>query len=250
VTGKTGKPQANEVSSSAPLPLIVQALGAAHAAADRIVMERCLEALVDKWRAHPEARLGATIGALGRALESEDAASLRAMAKARRGIPQPDFMNAMARASLADRGAILDLLTGGSVKELRARAEALAPWSPDPRIIEAYLDWLADVPYGGPSMKPFWRVGFAAMLASPQPRTLEILDELIGWSPFSSVGGAMHEWLTSNLEATRRELASALERRPTHTADSEHYGGLKALFDSGVLSPAAKPDGGWPPALP
>ena len=219
--------------ASTPLKTLVERLGEAHRRADREVMKECFDALFGRWKARPDASLAAAIRALGSALESPAAGRLRADFAETRKLDQAEFMRAMQAATIVDRGAFLDLMHDGTVKELCARARVVAEWSPDPRVAYAFLDLLHDVPRGGPGMKPFWQVGFDAMRQAGEPRLLASLVGLIESSPFSQVTAKMQKWLTPKLDETREALEELVDGRLTRDEDAEALERLGTMANTG-----------------
>ncbi len=185
--------------------------------------EIALGKLLEAWRARPAAELATLIGLLASAhAGAKFEGSSQAWAKAAKA------------STLLGRSSLLAALREGKIADVRARVSAASKWGPDPRVGDALVAILREVPFTSDGSFPFWDTVWDAVTAQKDPRFGPLSVELPEkWN--------VRETLKLRLTRALASVAKKLPAAVVLTAEERmQAGALEAVL---VASQPAAPKG-------
>jgi hypothetical protein len=220
---------------------IAPILTRARAALDGGAPAEALDLLLTAWRTQRRSRLNPLIAALSRHLESADACSLRTTLKNK---THGAWLKLATQCSEADRGALIDTLTQGTISEAKKRLKIVEGWSADPRIATEVLRWPLALPFVSTSSQPAWNSAFRSLTTSTDPEALATIKRLSHTGIRS--GGSMQDWMASSLPRLAKKMAKATIAVPDDASAEAQLEALRvtivALTSTDIAAPLAPPE--------
>ncbi len=206
-------------------------------------LSAALTSLVRAWVEHPIEQLADVVETLGEATLSNEAKEALALKK----VPDATWESFRKADAIADRGALMTLMSKTSIKAMCVRAKGVREHTPDPRITRTFTAWLRDMPFRALSSRAVWTEVFEYLKANPDLETQSIAKEMA--ESELPCGASMRKWMASRLDellavevpqvGTNPELRDALQRLHEAMAAVVNSTSVKRPAITGVDTEAA-----------